>query len=231
MRRRRSAGACAAAHSRVTSWRARAPAPAPLPRPATARAHALAFLGASSAGPRARPPLRRPWRRRLALPRRACPGSRAAPPSGRSPGRWPALACARCATICLPAIFSSIAARMRFFSSSSNVVRVVRLLGDLVDQLQRQLQLGLRDVDLLDVEVLHRAHLVGVEQLLQHQAVFGRAHLHHVLLALPRPSAPARSGRSRASPRSAARRACRRACRAPGSRPCRSRSGRPTSRE
>ena len=41
--------------------------------------------------------------------------------------------------------------------------------------------------DLLDVEVLQRAHFVGVEQLLQHQAVLGRPHLHHVLLAFPGP--------------------------------------------
>ena len=46
------------------------------------------------------------------------------------------------ATICLPAIFSSMAARIRFFSSSSNCGRVVAVLRDLLDELQRQIQLA-----------------------------------------------------------------------------------------
>ncbi len=109
--------------------------------------------------------------------------------------------------------------------------RVVGVLGDLLDQLHRQLELGRRDRDLLDVELLHRAHFVGVEQLLQHQAVFGRAHLDHVLLGLPRPLGERAAAARRASPRSAGCTACRRACRGRGSRPCRRRSGRSPSPE
>jgi hypothetical protein len=66
--------------------------------------------------------------------------------------------------------------------------RVVAVGRGLLDQLQRELQFGLLDVDLFDVQVAHRAHLVGVQQLLQDQPVFAGAHLHHVLFALPDPA-------------------------------------------
>ncbi|MNT01763.1 hypothetical protein D3C72_1362440 [compost metagenome] len=55
------------------------------------------------------------------------------------------------------------------------------------DQLLRQRQLGGLHIGFLDVQVGHVTHLVGIEQLLEDQAIVAHADLHHVLLALPRP--------------------------------------------
>jgi hypothetical protein len=75
---------------------------------------------------------------------------------------------------------------------------IVVVGGDLADQLQREAQLGLLDIDLLDVEVLHRTDLVGVQQLLQHDAVVVGADLARRIPCPSRPSARGHSGHSRA---------------------------------
>ena len=131
------------------------------------------------------------------------------------------------ATICLPAIFSSMAARMRFFSSSSNASgRRCPAIWSM--SCSASFSSAGETVDRLDVEILQRAHFVGEEQLLEDQAVFGWPYLHHVLLGLPRPLASAQRPLP-ASPAAAGCTVCRRACRARGSTPCRRRAGRPTS--
>jgi hypothetical protein len=65
--------------------------------------------------------------------------------------------------------------------------RVVGLGRDLLYQLLRELQLGRSHRGQVDVEIVERTHLVGIEQLLQHHAALRGADLHHVLLGAERP--------------------------------------------
>src|SRR6266581_2170147 len=58
----------------------------------------------------------------------------------------------------------------------------------LLDQLLRELELGVLHFRLRDLDLLDRSHFAGVEQLLHDQAVFDRSDHHDVLLAARRPA-------------------------------------------
>ena len=64
---------------------------------------------------------------------------------------------------------------------------VVAVGGDLLDDLLGQRQFGIAHRHQLDLQGLDGSHLVGIQQLLENQTIFGRANLDDVFLGSPGP--------------------------------------------